>query len=128
MDHGESGDSGLQDLLAASAVFPEQYWQPQPRTVNFSGERALMWAVLTDGIECYRRNARSVSGRQRIEFAEAERWLFSTNWEWPFSFVNLCEAFGFNPAGIRRALRRCRQSGRAVLQRRRFRPVALRAA
>ncbi len=128
MEQREFGDSALQDLFAGNTVFPEQYWHPQGRTVNFTGERALMWAVLTDGIECYRRNARSNSGRQRIEFAEAERWVFSTNWEWPFSFVNLCEAFGFNPAGVRRALRCCRANGRAVLQRQRFRPVTLRAA
>jgi hypothetical protein len=118
----------LQDLFAGSTVFPEQYWRAHNASVHLCGERALMWAVLTDGIECYRRNARTVAGRQRTEFAEAERWVFTTNWEWPFSFVNLCEAFGFNPAGVRRALRRWHTRPVHELPRQRFRPVTLHAA
>lgn len=121
-------DFVLQDLFAGSTVFPEQYCRAHNPSVHLCGERALMWAVLTDGIECYRRNARTTAGRRRTEFAEAERWVFSTNWEWPFSFVNLCEAFGFNPAGVRRALRRWQTRPAREFPRQRFRPVTLHAA
>jgi hypothetical protein len=129
MDPQEYAEHAVQDLLAADAVLPEQFWGVQDGTIRESGERGLMWAVLTDGIECYRRNAHGGSGPQREAFKEAEHWIMSTDWDWPFSFVNLCEAFGFDPAGVRRALRRWRSAHAAhVLPRQRFRPVTLHAA
>ncbi len=86
-----------------------------------------MWAVLADGIECYRRNAHPTSMQQEVDFEEAEQWVWSTDWDWPFSFVNLCEVFGFDPARVRRALGRWRER-RSPLRRQRFRQGALRAA
>lgn len=88
-----------------------------------------MWAVLADGIDCYRRNAQATSIQRQIEFREAESWIFRTDWNWPFSFVNLCEAFGFDPRGVRRALVQgaCPTTAR-VFRRQRFRPMALHAA
>ena len=67
--------------------------------------------------------------QHRAEFAEAECWVFTTDWDWPFSFVNLCELFGFDPEAVRRALRAWKRAGRdAALRRQRFRPVTLHAA
>jgi hypothetical protein len=125
MDVHELAEPVLQELLAATAVLPEQFGSQgrgQP-----CGERALMWAVLADGIECYRRNAQPVSMQQAIEFEDAERWVWTTDWDWPFSFVNLCEAFGFDPAAVRQALQTWRGRRRAF-RRQRFRQSALRAA
>ena len=125
MDAHEISEPVLQELLGATTVLPEQFWGA--RACPLSGERALMWAVLADGIDSYRRNAHPVSVQQQIDFDEAERWLLATDWEWPFSFVNLCEAFGFDPAGVRWALKHwCARSG--GFRRQRFRQGALRAA
>ena len=129
MDQGESAESGLRELLGADAVLPEQFWDDASGSTRGSGERALMWAVLTDGIECYRRNAHARSALRRAEFKEAEHWLLSTDWDWPFSFVNLCEVFGFEPDGVRQALARWKRDGKqGGFQRQRFRPVTLHAA
>lgn len=118
----------LQDLLEADAVLPEQFFTPRGSTQS-SGERALMWAVFTDGIESYRRYADATSTAGQVAFLEAESWIFQNDWNWPFSFVNLCSVFGFDPAGVRRALLRWRQKHcRPVARRQRFRPAALRAA
>ena len=128
MDRRAMG-SGLEELLSADAVLPEQYWHPRHVAAHSGGERALMWAVLADGIDCYRRNAHTISLRTRSEFREAERWIFKTDWNWPFSFVNLCETFGFDPTGVRRALLGHKHPLPShVLRRQRFRPVALSAA
>lgn len=127
MDPREIAEPVVRDLLAADTVLPAQFWGPLHGSSQLSGERALMWAVLADAIECYRRNAHARSLQHRTEFLEAERWIASTDWDWPFSFVNLCEMFGFDPAGVRRALDRGRERKRGY-RRQRFRPVTLNAA
>jgi hypothetical protein len=129
MDPREGSEPVLRELLGADTVLPEQFWADSRGSIHLSGERALMWAVLTDAIECYRRNAHARSALRRAEFKDAQRWVFSTDWDWPFSFVNLCEVFGFDPDGVRRALDRWRIEGKSsAFQRQRFRPVALHAA
>jgi hypothetical protein len=121
--------SVVEHLLAADRVLPEQFWKSEFGSTHLSGERALMWAVFADGIDSYRRNAGSTSIHRRIEFREAQSWLWSTDWDWPFSFVNLCEVFGFDPEGVRCALLRWRlEQTRHSLRRQRFRPVTQHAA
>ncbi|MBI4515545.1 MAG: hypothetical protein HY699_06995 [Deltaproteobacteria bacterium] len=122
-------ESVLQDLLGADSVLPEQFYRPDGDTARLSGERALMWAVFADGLETYRRNAPQATRQQRANFSEAESWIRANDWSWVFSFVNLCEMFGFEPAAVRLALRRWRlQYGSEPARRQRFRPVGLRAA
>lgn len=129
MDPRELAEPVVRDLLAADTVLPEQFWSAEHGSTQRSGEYALMWAVLADGIECYRRNAHGTSAAQRAEFHEAEDWISRTDWNWPFSFVNLCELFGFDPAGVRRALQDYRERRKpAAFRRQRFRPVTLNAA
>ncbi len=129
MDPRELAEPVVRDLLAADTVLPEQFWKLEHVSTHLSGEYALMWAVLADGIDCYRRNAHASRGPQRLEFRDAEEWIARTDWDWPFSFVNLCEMFGFDPAGVRHALQEYRGSGRPLaLRRQRFRPVTLNAA
>jgi len=115
----------VQHLLAADGILPEEFWASQYGSIHRSGERALMWAVFADGIDSYRRNAAAITGQRRLEFAETESWFLHNDWDWPFSFVNLCEAFGFDPAGVRRVLRCWRlEHAQPASRRQRFRPVA----
>lgn len=110
--------------LLSDDLLPEHFWKPEHGSVHRSAERALMWAVFTDGLDSYRRNADAASVDRRTEFLETESWLSRTDWDWPFSFANLCEAFGFDPAGVRQMLRRWRQErARQGGRRQRFRPV-----
>lgn len=114
--------------MAADAVLPEQFFRPEHGTIYTSGERGLMWAVFADGIQSYRRNVAARTPERKLEFMEAEHWVFSTDWDWPFSFVNLCQMFGFSAPGIRGALSQWKcQQRRPVLRRQRFRPVLLSA-
>ncbi len=129
MDSVEVTERALQDLLGADCVLPEQFWTSQRRVAYRTGERALMWAVFADGIDAFRRNAHARSLRRRAEFKEALQWMLSTDWDWPFSFVNLCETFGFDPQGVRRKLRLWKQEHHPrPFRRQRFRPVTLHAA
>ena len=129
MDPRDYAVPALRELLDAHAVLPEQFWHSRDGSSHLSGERALMWAVFADGIDSYRRNAHASSALGQSEFKEAEDWVLSSDWDWPFSFVNLCEVFGFNPNGVRGALTRWRvRQSQQAFRRQRFRPVTLRAA
>lgn len=61
------------------------------------GPRALMVAVLKDAILAARYNSR-----------QAERWIRSEDWEWPFSFNNICVALNFDRQQLRDAIFRAR--------------------
>jgi hypothetical protein len=122
-------ESLLQELFGPDFVLPEQFYGSSEDTTRLSGERALMWAVFTDGVDAYRRNARQATRRERSDFDEAERWIRTNDWGWVFSFVNLCETFGFDPAAVRMALRRWKAKAAVQpLRRQRFRPITLHAA
>ena len=54
------------------------------------GPRALMAAVLRDAIVAARWNSR-----------RAERWIRDEDWEWPFSFNNICLALDLNRDRLR---------------------------
>jgi hypothetical protein len=125
----EYSERVVEELLSADAVFPEQFWGCRDGTIPLSGERALMWAVFADAVDCYRRFAHAKTAHGRAEFKEVRSWVLSTDWDWPFSFVNLCEAFGFDPGGVRLALDRWSTGRlRRAVRRQRFRPVTLHAA
>src|SRR6266542_2508970 len=42
-------------------------------------------------------------------FKDAEDWFFEDDHEWPFSFINICETFGFDPHYLRRGLLRWKE-------------------
>ena len=61
----EYSERVVEEILNADAVFPEQFWGCRDGTIPLSGERALMWAVFADAIDCYRRFAHAKSSRAR---------------------------------------------------------------
>lgn len=73
----------------------------EPRQGEFSGTKALMLAVLEDGIRSYLGNA-------RIAADEADLWVHSERRRSPFSFVVVCETLNLNPDAVRRVLREMR--------------------
>jgi len=74
----------------------------EPRRSEYTGTKALMLAVLEEGI----RNCCGPAGRLR---AEAEDWVRSTR-RAPFSFLVICETLGLEPDAVRRALIQSPQS------------------
>lgn len=77
------------------------------------GTRALMLAVLEDGI-------RAFLSRSRLLANEAECWVFSASRRSPFSFLVLCDTFGLDPDALRKRLIASRKdgvSGRGLLPR-----------
>jgi hypothetical protein len=68
----------------------------EPRESEYTGTKALMLAVLEDGI-------RNGCGRAGPLRTEAEDWIHS-NERWPFSILVICETLGLQPDAVRRAL------------------------
>jgi len=71
----------------------------EPRTGQLTGTKALMLAVLEDGI-------RSFLGGSRLLASEAEFWIYSHRRQSPFSFIVVCETLGLDPDAVRKTLKR----------------------
>ena len=91
-------------LLIPEVVLPEQFFGPALRHSLQSGEQALMLAVLEDAIRCFQGHLRGPRSNPRALSRETETWIVSTDYDWPFSFNNVCEALGIDPDALRRAL------------------------
>lgn len=71
-------------------------------------EERLMFAVLTDAVECFQKHAGGQSRRSRVLFTEAAEWIESRDASWPFSFEQICQTLEINPSYLRVGLTRWR--------------------
>src|SRR5690242_21910 len=94
----------LADLFAPDIVLPEQFFEGARRDSQASGEKALMLAVLEDGIRCFQEHLRNPRSNPRLLSQQAESWIRAVDYEWPFSFNNVCETLGIDPSALRAAL------------------------
>ena len=85
------------------------------RSPPYTGTKALMLAVLEDGLRSY------LSCGSRIH-AEAERWINGRQPPSVFSFRVICETLGLEPSAVIRALRKLRANAHAPGAGRRRRP------
>ena len=83
--------AGLQGILGGG----------EPRSNAISGIKALLLAVLEDGIRSYLSPIKEVR-------TEAEYWVSSSRARSPFCFVVICETLGLEPTAVRQALERLR--------------------
>lgn len=65
--------------------------------------RALMLAVLEDGIACFQAYYFQPSRTNERLFQEADEWIHSDD-DAVFSFNNVCETLGLDPANLRKGL------------------------
>jgi hypothetical protein len=72
----------------------------------YTGVKALMLAVLDNGITCY------MSRVPRLR-TEAEHWVNSTRTRSPFCFAVVCEMLSLEPDAVRAELRRWRETDRS---------------
>ncbi len=75
------------------------------RSGPFTGLKALMLAVLENGITAYL----GLPGRRRDE---AEAWVMTRNHRSPFAFAVVCETLGLEPNAVRGTLQEWRLSKR----------------
>ncbi|NOT53396.1 MAG: hypothetical protein HOP18_02215 [Deltaproteobacteria bacterium] len=96
------------DVLSSNQFFSDRV--PAGENAN---ELVLKWAVFTDGLQRYSTLAADPDAHFTEEFQEEEAWLLDDDREWPFSFVNLSETFGFQTASLRGSLLARKEACRA---------------
>jgi hypothetical protein len=101
---GPRTPEALADLFTPDIVLPEQFIQGARRDSFISGEKALMLAVLEDGIRCFQEHLRNPRSNPRMLSQEAEAWIKAVDYDWPFSFQNVCETLGIDADALRGAL------------------------
>lgn len=94
----------LAELFAPEIVLPEQLHQGYRRDSYLSGEKALMLAVLEDGIRCFQEHLTNPRSNPRLLSKQSEDWIRAIDYEWPFSFNNVCETLGIDPDALREKL------------------------
>jgi hypothetical protein len=77
-----------------------------PPNSNFQPERLLMLAVLEDAILCLQRFHRPANRRESEIYRNAEAWFCDDDFDWPYSFVNICQYLGFDTDYLRHGLLR----------------------
>jgi hypothetical protein len=98
-------------LFEPDSLLPEQFFAGQGADDGAGNERQLMLAILRDAVECFQKYALARDARGTDIFDEADAWIFSDDREWPFSFENICDVLGVNPAYIRQGLAPLRSTG-----------------
>ena len=91
----------LSDLLGPDVILPQQFFDGPRCDSDFSPEKALMLAILEDAIRCFQEYFRTTRARPRMLSRQAERWIRTRDWNWPFSFNNVCESLSLNPDSLR---------------------------
>lgn len=93
-------------IFVPEALLPEQFFARPRHDSLLSPEKALMLAVLEDGIRCFQGHLRHARNNPRVLAREAEAWIRTVGDPWPCSFDNVCEALGIDPSALRAALLR----------------------
>jgi len=94
----------LSDLFSPEIVLPDQMQSGYRRDSHISGEKALMLAVLEDGIRCFQEHLTNPRSNPRLLSRQAEEWIGAADWDWPFSFNNVCDTLGIDPDALRAKL------------------------
>ena len=100
--------------VASDVILPEQFYDQRNGLEQAAGEMALMLAVLEDGIRCFQEHLKNPRVRPRLLARQAEKWIRSADWDWPFSFNNVCESLSLNPECLRNRLLAPRANGEAA--------------
>jgi hypothetical protein len=82
----------------------EQFFDSRVSRMKVCPETALMYAVLEDAFLCFHKQFET--DRRFMQRAlEAEKWFFSDDSHWLFSFVSVCDALGLEAEYIRKKLK-----------------------
>lgn len=101
---------GISVNLESDVLTSFEYSKTFQRRDHLLPEMKLMFAVLTNAIECLQKYAGAKSRRCRKIFQEAEAWIFAGNRQALYSFEHVCEALELDPSYLRKGLMRWRDA------------------
>src|SRR5262245_27523997 len=103
---GSGSDERIASLFQPDVLLADQFSENFRRKIPLEPEKALLLAVLDDGVRCFQDNVFPQNKKKQILFDEAREWLFSDESNGGFAFVSISAELGFDPNYIRRGLRR----------------------
>ena len=103
---GLTPDERIGALFQPDSLLSTHYFETLRRKTILEPEKRLMLAILEDAIHCFQDNLFTRNVRGKRLFEEAKEWIVEADGDRVFSFENICEALGFNPAYVRQGLRR----------------------
>jgi hypothetical protein len=101
---GASNSERFSSLFEPDALVSAQYFERFRSKTLLEPEKRLMLAVLGDAINCFQDNVLARSGKRKKLFEESKAWILTGDRNWVFSFENICEVLGINPAYLRQGL------------------------
>ena len=113
---GHFGFDSASSVFEPDVMLPSQLLMPDEEGLT-GGERRLMAALLSDGIEAYINQAMAVlEGNLKKARAKADacEWVEESDQTYVFSFDNVCECLGINPEYLRLGLHRYLDTVREV--------------
>ena len=99
-------------VFAPDTLLPGQYFDRIRRGKDLTGEQRLMTAVLELAVDDYMKHAAARDRLRQGLFAEAERWIESTDRSWLYAFETICDHLGLDVDYVRRGLRELRDRAR----------------
>ena len=103
-EHNQAMDERYPGLFQPDTLLPSQYLDRFRRRNQLEGERRLMFAVLEDAVDMYRKHCGTRDGRNRQLFLDAQEWIDGDDRTWVFSFLNLCDVLDLDGEYLRRGL------------------------
>lgn len=100
--------TSINSFFEPDILTSNQYFKLYRHKAHFDPEEKLMFAVLTDAIECFQKYYGANAPRRRRLFTEAEAWISKRDYAWPYSFENICETLNIDPNYLRVGLTRWR--------------------
>ncbi len=93
-------------LFQPDTLLPTQYYETLHNKASLLPEKRLMLAILDDALGCFKNSMFAQGRRQATLFRDADSWILRENNDWLFSFENVCETLGIEPAYLRQKLLR----------------------
>ena len=94
-----------ESVMVPDPALPAQVYHLWHHSRALAPERALALAVLVQAVLDVQRFQASGLAHHRRLHDQALEWMAAETRDWPYSFVNLCDAFNLDVGEVRAALR-----------------------
>lgn len=103
-DAKANAEESISRLFEPDTILPSQFSDRVNLGHSSYPEKRLMLAVLEDAVATFQRYVDARDRRGQRLHREAEEWFLSDENEWPFAFVNICNALEIEAEYLRRGL------------------------
>lgn len=99
-------DEAIGSLFQPDSLLLGQYFDTLRRKTVLEPEKRLMLAILKDAVSIFQADLFATNVKSSRRYEQAKDWITETDGDWVFSFGNICEHLGLNPAYVRKGLLR----------------------